>query len=79
LKGDKGVMDEMKIGSNLMKSVISKLINKVLMKKFGYNIDIRIEEINASIIDGKAHIRLNADAEMSKDKLVKILKAAGLD
>ncbi len=72
-------MDELKIGSKFMKSVISKVIRMAVRKKYGYEIDIRIEELNAVIIDGKAHIHLNADADMNKDELTKILKSTGLN
>ncbi len=72
-------MDELKIGSKFLKSVISKAIKLAVRKKYGYEIDIRIEELNAVIIDGKAHIHLNADADMNKDELTKILKSTGLN
>ncbi len=72
-------MDKLEIGSKIVKGVISKLIKMAVKKKFGYEVDVRIEELNAVIIDGKAHIHLNADAQMSKDELMKAIKTAGLD
>lgn len=72
-------MDEIKIGSKLMKMIISKLLKQAVKSKFGYNADIRIEELNAALIDGKAHIHINADADMEKDELMKLLKGAGLN
>lgn len=71
-------MDEMKIGSNLMKKLIAKLIKMAVKNKLGYEVDIQLSELHATIIDGQAHIHLNADAEISKDELIKIIKKTGL-
>lgn len=72
------VMDEMKITTKLMRGVLSKLATNTLTKKFGYGIDIRVNEVSASIVDGKAHIHLSIDSEISSDDLTKILKQIGL-
>lgn len=72
-------MDEMKINSKFMRTVVSKLIKMALKKKLGYEVDVKIEELNATVIDGKAHVHLNADAELEKNELTKILKTVGLD
>ena len=71
-------MDEMKIVSKFTTNMISKLVKKVLRKKTGYNIDIRLNGITASINDGRTHIHLDVDAELDKDELTKILKNIGL-
>lgn len=72
-------MDEIKISSKFMKSVISKLIKMILRKKFGVDIDFRIEGFGVTVSDDKAHMYLNAGADMKKDELTKILKMTGLD
>lgn len=71
-------MDEMKIVSKFTTNMISKLVKKVLRKKTGYNIDIRLNGITAGINDGRTHIHLDVDAELEKDELTKILKNIGL-
>lgn len=71
-------MDEMKITSKFTTNMISKLIKMVLSKKFGYNVDIQLNAINATIVDGKTHVHLDVDAELDKDELTKILKNIGL-
>lgn len=71
-------MDEMKIVSKFTTNMISKLVKKVLRKKTGYNIDIRLNGITAGINDGRTHIHLDVDAELEKDELTKILKSVGL-
>ena len=71
-------MDEMKIVSKFTTNMISKLVKKVLRKKTGYNIDIQLNAIPASINDGRTHIHLDVDAELEKDELTKMLKSVGL-
>ena len=72
-------MDEVKIVSKFTRSVISKLIKVMLHKKLGYNVDIQLNEVNATITDGKTHVHLDVDAELDKDELIKILKSIGLN
>lgn len=72
-------MDEVKIVSKFTRSVISKLIKAMLHKKLGYNVDIRLNEVNATVTDGKTHVHLDVDAELDKDELMKILKTIGLN
>ena len=71
-------MDEMNIGTNFMKGIVSKVINKVLKKKLGYDVGIKLNDFNVKVTDKKAHVHLNIDAEMSQEELNKILKTMGL-
>lgn len=72
-------MDSMKIESKFMTGVISKLVNVALRKKLGYDIDIQLNEVNTTVTDGKTHVHLDVDAEISKEELVKLLKSVGLN
>ena len=49
--------------------LLSKLAKGVLHKKLGYNVDIQLNELNASISDEKAHVHVSIDADMSKEEL----------
>lgn len=69
----------MRLGSTFMKKVISKLIKKSLKKKFGYDVDIQLNELDVTIIDGTAKLHVNVDAELNKEELTKIVKNMGLD
>lgn len=66
-------MDEMNVISKFLTGVISKIMNKVLKKKLGYEINIKLNEVRANIIDGKTHIHLDIDAEMDKEELMKMI------
>lgn len=71
-------MDEMKIGSKFTTGIISKLVSMVIRKKLGYNVELKLNEVNATVTDGKTHVHLDVDAELSKEELMKILASIGL-
>lgn len=72
-------MDEMKVVSKFTRIVISKLMKMVIHKKAGYNVDIRVNEMEATVTDGKTHVHLDIDAGLEKEELMKILKSIGLN
>lgn len=72
-------MDEMRITSKFTTGMISKLTGLALKKKLGCDIGIRLNEVRATVDDGKTHVHLDIDAELAKEDLLKILKGAGLD
>lgn len=69
-------MDELKLNlsSKLMRGIVTKLISKAVYKKTGYKIGIELNNINVEVINGKAHIHVNADAEIDNDELMKIVR-----
>lgn len=68
----------MKIGSKFTTGIISKLVSMVIRKKFGYDVQLKLNEVNATVIDGKTHVHLDVDAELNKEELNKILASIGL-
>ena len=74
-------MDEMKLklSTKFMRGIVAKLISKALKSKFGYDIDILINEIDVKIENGTMRIHANVDAETSSSELMKIVKSVGLD
>ncbi|MCD7855628.1 MAG: CTP synthase [Clostridiales bacterium] len=71
-------MDEMNIESSFTTKLVSKAIHTIIRKKLGYDIDILLNKLNVKIADGKTHIHIDADAELSRDELTKIIKSVGL-
>ena len=69
-------MDELKLNlsSKFMRGIVTKLISKAVYKKTGYKIGIELNNINVEVINGRAHIHINADAEIDNDELMKIVK-----
>jgi hypothetical protein len=72
-------MDELKIVSGFTKGILSKLVRMLLRKKIGYDIDIQLNDVKATIIEEKAKVHLDLDAELSKEELTKLLKKIGLN
>ena len=72
-------MDELKITSKIMTKIISKGIAMVINKKLGYNVDIQVHEIRATVNDGKAHIYLNAEGDVDINEFKKFTKVIGLE
>ncbi len=72
-------MDELKITSKIMTKIISKGIAMVIKKKLGYNVDIQVHEIRATVNDGKAHVYLNAEGDVDVKEFKKFTKSIGLE
>ena len=69
----------MKLSTKFMKNVLSKLISKALYKKFGYKIDIRLNDINVEFIDGETNIHADVDLKLDKEEFAKIIKSSDLN
>lgn len=72
-------MDELKITSKFMTKIISNGISMAVKKKLGYNIDIQVHEIRATVNDGKAHVYLNAEGDVDINEFKKFTKSIGLE
>ena len=74
-------MDELKIklSTRIMRSIVAKLISKLIFKKTGYEINIQLREIEISNAEGKVQLHIDADADMSNDDFTKLIKSIGLD
>lgn len=67
-------MDCMKIESEFMTGLISGLVTRILKKKAGYDIDIRLNGIRISVDEsGNVRAHISADADIPKTELTKIL------
>jgi len=71
-------MDEMKIESKFTTAIVSKVIENVMRRKFGYDIDVQLNAFRTTILDDKAHLHLDLDMELSKDELNKLIACIGL-
>ena len=70
-------MDEMTIKSSFMRAIISKLLERMIKKNFGYGANIILNGFAVRITDEKAYVHVDADATVSKDELTKILQKVG--
>lgn len=70
-------MDEMKmkLSTKFMRGIVSKLIAKIIYKKTGYKVDIQLNDLDVSVIDGDAKLVANVEAKMSNEEFMKIMKS----
>lgn len=67
-------MDILKIKTKIMRSMLSRMIETWIQKKTGYNIKIRLNDIDASITNDNAHISLNTEIDININELKKFTK-----
>lgn len=67
-------MDEMKITSKFTAGLLSKILTKILKRKLGCGIYICLNSITVSVVDGKMHAHMDADCDIPKEELPKLLK-----
>jgi hypothetical protein len=74
-------MDEMrlKLSTKLMRGIIAKLISKAIYKKFGYKVDIQLNDLDLHIIDGETKISTNVDVSVDSKEFMRILNGIGMD
>lgn len=71
-------MDEMRIESKFTTMIASKLAEKVVRGKLGYDVDIRLNRLRTTVMEEKMHVELNLDLELTKEELNKLLKSIGI-
>lgn len=68
----------MKLSTKFMRGIVTKLISMVIFKKFGYQIDIEINEIEIENEGDRIRIRADVGAEMENEELKKLIKDIGI-
>lgn len=74
-------MDELKVklSTRFMRNIVSKLLSKLIYKKFGYKIDIRINELDIRMIDGDTNVSTHVELKLNNKEFNKIVHDVGLD
>ena len=65
---------KLKLTSKLIRSVASKLIERSIRKKFGYKVNIQLDDLDINAIDGNVVIKVNAEATMDSKQFNEIMK-----
>lgn len=67
-------MDEMKLklSTRFMRGIVAKLIAKAIQSKLGFKPEIKLNEIEAELSNGKVHFHLNVDGEIDEKAFTKI-------
>lgn len=74
-------MDEMKLklSTKFMRNLVSKLISRTIYKKYGYKVDIQLNDLDVNIIDGETKISTNVEVKLESKEFMNIMKNIGLD
>lgn len=74
-------MDEMKLklSTKFMRGLVAKLIAKFVYKKLGYKINIQLNELDVSVIDGETSINTNVEIKMDSKEFMNLMKTIGSD
>lgn len=74
-------MDEMKLrlSTKFMRGLVSKLISKAIYKKYGYKVDIQLNDLDIRVIDGETSVNTNVEVKLNSGEFMKIMKTIGMD
>lgn len=74
-------MDEMrvKLSTKFMRNIVAKLISKAIQKKLGCKIDILLNDLDVSVIDGETKIVTNVELKLESKEFMKIMKSIGAE
>lgn len=74
-------MDEMRVNlkTNFMKNIVSKLISRAIYKKYGYKVNIQLNDIDLWSIDGDTTIKLNVEARLKSEEFNKLMRNIDMD
>lgn len=72
-------MDEMKIklSTKFMRGLVSKLIARAIYKKTGCKVEIQLNDLDISVIDGETSIGANVEVKLNSNEFMKIMKSIG--
>lgn len=74
-------MDEMKLklSSQFLRNIAAKIIRKVIKSKFGYDLDIDLNDLIISYKDGKARLILDVEADIEHAEFTKMINQIDLE
>ncbi len=72
-------MDELKIGSGFMKSLVSRIVTKKLRKKYGSGINMQVNKLHIYTDEKNiSHVSLDIKGDIPKETLEKLLDSLGI-
>lgn len=74
-------MDEMKLSltTRFMRTIVAKLIAKFIYKKYGYKVDIQLNDLNIGMNDGETDIKANVEVKINSNEFMKLMKSISED
>ena len=68
-------MDLLRIKTDFMRSLLSKLISKSISKKTGYRIDLKINMIEAHTMNDDVNFHADIEGNIRKEDLLRLLNS----
>lgn len=67
-------MDILKITSKFAKGVLNLCLTKIIKRRFGYDVELVINDLDVKLVGDKVYLHIDANAETDVDEFNKILK-----
>lgn len=74
-------MDEMKLklSTKFMRTIAAKLIAKVIYKKTGCKVNIQLNDLDLSIVNGETVVKTNVEVKMNSNEFTKLMNSIDAD
>ena len=68
-----------KLSTKFMKGIVAKIITRKVYKKFGYKIDIQLNDVQIDMINGDIKLHIDVDGKMNKTEFDRLMETIGED
>lgn len=68
---------KLKISTKFMKGLVAKVISRKIYKRFGYKVDIQLNDIQLDVVDCDVNFHIDTDAKMSKTEFSRLMEQIG--
>ena len=68
-----------KLSTKFMKGMVAKIIARKVYKKFGYKIDIQLNDVQIDMINGDIKLHIDADGKMNKTEFDRLMETINDD
>ena len=63
-----------KLSTKFMKGIVAKIITRKVYKKFGYKIDIQLNDVQIDMINGDIKLHIDVDGKMNKTEFDRLME-----
>ena len=63
-----------KLSTKFMKGMVAKIIARKVYKKFGYKIDIQLNDVQIDMINGDIKLHIDVDGKMNKTEFDRLME-----
>ena len=70
---------ELKLSTKFMRTIASKLIAKFIYKKYGYKVNVQLNDLDISVIDGETKLNANVEMTANSNEFMKMMRSIAED